>query len=172
MPIRDVIELLESAGISYALIGAHAVAVRGHSRSTMDWDFLTTDRSVFQRDLWKSIRGSVDIRQGDFDDPLAGVVRVRLADAQVDVVVGRWKWEQRVIDRAERIDIGELTVPVARTSDLILLKLAAGGVLDLQDAYNLLKVGDRAQLTREVEDSIHALDADAHAKWEQLKREE
>lgn len=35
----------------------------------------------------------VDRRRGDHEDPLAGVVRIALADdTEVDVVVGRWRW--------------------------------------------------------------------------------
>ena len=41
----------------------------------------------------------VDRHRGDHEDPLAGVVRIVLADGtNVDVVVGRWVWEEQVVD--------------------------------------------------------------------------
>lgn len=139
---------------------------------TVDYDFLTTDRRVLQRDIWKRLEeggATVDPRTGDFDDPLAGVVHIRLvAGAEVDVVVAKWKWEQGVIDRAERLDVGGVHVPVPRTSDLILLKLSAGGVLDLQDVVVLLAVANRERLVREVEDNISNLSAEAVDAWRRI----
>ena len=48
------------------------------------------------------------------------------------------------------MSLGSLHVPVPRTSDLILLKLSAGGMLDLQDVVVLLDVNDRAAVIRDV----------------------
>ena len=139
---------------------------------TVVHDFLTTDRRVLQRDIWKSLEdegATVDPRQGDFDDPLAGVVHIRLgAGDEVDVVVAKWKWEEGVISRAERLDVGGVHVPVPRTSDLVLLKLSAGGALDLQDVVVLLAVGDRERLVREVEDNISNLSAEAVDAWRRI----
>lgn len=51
--------------------------------------------------------------------------------------------------------IGSTQVRVPLASDLILLKLAAGGSIDLRDAAALLAIGDREALTREVEGRLH-----------------
>ena len=59
-----------------------------------------------------------------------------------------------MIARAERLTVMGVELPVPRTSDLILLKLAAGGYLDLHDAAALLALGDRDTLAREVEAHI------------------
>lgn len=170
---EPVVRLLEKLGVSFALIGGHAVALRGHPRMTIDYDFLTTDRRVLQRDSWAPLEGTgakVIARKGDPDDPLAGVARIEFPDGGViDVVVGKWKWEQGVIDRAEMLDVGGLHVPVARTSDLILLKLSAGGVLDLQDVTVLLAVGDRDAVTREVNARVGDLPADAADAWRRVQ---
>lgn len=170
--VEPVVRLLETIGAPYALIGGHAVGARGFPRMTVDVDFLTTDRRVLQRDIWKSLEeegATVDPRTGDFDDPLAGVVHIRLAAGdEVDVVVAKWKWEEGVINRAERLDVGGVHVPVPRTSDLVLLKLSAGGVLDLQDVVVLLAVADRERLVREVEDNISNLSAEAVDAWRRI----
>lgn len=172
MILELVVAVLESIKARYALIGGEAVAMRGHPRLTVDYDFLTTDRRVFEREVWASLeeKGAiVDVRKGDPDDPLAGVVHITFHEERdADVVVAKWKWEQAVIERAERLPLQGLSVPIPRTSDLILLKLSAGGYLDLQDVYALLQAGDREQLIREVNDLIGALPADAQTSWKRI----
>lgn len=172
MLLELVVSALESLGTPYAVIGGQAVAMRGHPRLTVDYDFLTADRRVFERQLWTSLeeKGAiVDVRKGDPDDPLAGVVHITLLhERDADVVVAKWKWEQTVIERAERLLLQGIFVPVPRTSDLILLKLAAGGYLDLQDVYALLQAGDREQLIREVDQTVDALAADAQESWKRI----
>lgn len=172
MLLELVVAALESIGAPYAVIGGQAVAMRGHPRLTVDYDFLTADRRVFEREVWTSLEAKgaiVDVRKGDPDDPLAGVVHITLLDERdADVVVAKWKWERAVIERAERLLLQGISVPVPRTSDLILLKLAAGGYLDLQDVYALLHAGDREQLIREVDQIIDALPADAQESWKRI----
>jgi hypothetical protein len=76
-----VVSALESIQAPYAVIGGEAVAMRGHPRLTVDYDFLTTDRRVFERGVWTRVeeQGAViDIRKGAFDDPLADVVHISL----------------------------------------------------------------------------------------------
>lgn len=173
MILEAVSGVLEKMSAPYALIGGRAVALRGYPRLTVDFDFLTSDRRVFQRATWKDLEAggaSVDVRKGDFDDPLAGVIHITFDPVRdADVVVAKWKWEQGVIERSERLILDGVSVPVPRTSDLILLKLAAGGYVDLQDAYNLLHGGDREQLTREVEEHIAALQPDARKAWQDIR---
>ncbi len=170
--IRDrVLEILDELGAQYAVIGAVALAARGVVRSTLDFDLFTTDTRVFRDDAWADLRLSgvdVDIRKGDFDDPLAGVVRIGLQAEQIDIVVGRWKWEQRIIERAEAADVQGRTLRVPLSSDLILLKLAAGGPIDQQDVIRLLAVGPRHQLIEEVEQKIGDLPEDALPLWRKI----
>ena len=170
--VEQVVRALERLDVSFALVGGHAVGLRGHPRMTLDYDLLTTDRQVLQRETWASLEAAgarVDSRKGDHDDPLAGVVHIEFPDgAEVDVVVGKWKWEQGVIERAEILDIGGLLIPVPRTSDLILLKLSAGGVLDLQDVTVLLEVSDREVVVREVNERVGELPPSAVNAWRQL----
>ena len=111
----------------------------------------------------------VDIRKGDWDDPLDGVIRVGPPDEQVDVVVGKWKWEHRAVVQAEVADVQGVPMRVARASDLILMKLNAGGYQDRQDVHSLLEVGPREQLIAEVEQKLGDLpstaEKDARAMW-------
>ena len=145
------------------------MAARGYARSTVDVDLLTTDTRVLTPGVWGELfglGGTIDCRRGDDDDPLAGVVHVQLPDdTDVDIVVGRWKWEEAIIERAEPMRIGGVDIRVPLASDLILLKLAAGGVLDLRDAAALLAVGDRDALIKEVESRLPEVRPDVTDAW-------
>jgi hypothetical protein len=166
--IRDrVLKTLDDLGVQYAVVGAVAVAARGVVRSTLDFDLLTTDTRVLQDRVWAELP-DVDIRKGDSDDPIAGVVRIGPKSEQIDIVVGRWKWEQRVIERAQAADVQGTILRVPLTSDLILLKLAAGGPIDQQDILRLLAVGARDQLIADVNGKISDLPDDAQQLWTRL----
>lgn len=73
--------------------------------------------------------------------PLAGVVRIRApAEAVVDVVVGHAAWQRDLLERAELLEVAGSSVRVARTADLVLLKLYAGGPTDRWDIDRLLEI--------------------------------
>lgn len=174
MTIEPVTRVLDAAAVHHALIGAHAMAARGYPRFTVDVDLLTTDTRVLDADMWLPLveRGArVDRRRGDHDDPLAGVVRIVLRDeTNVDVVVGRWAWQQQLITRAEAMTVLGVTIAVPGTSDLILLKLAAGGYLDLHDAAALLALGDRERVIADVESRLADVQPDVRTLWRELLR--
>jgi hypothetical protein len=151
MTISEIPRVLDSLGVTYALIGGHAVIMRGYVRMTVDFDFLTTAREVLRESAWASLeRAEIDVRLGD-DDPLRGVVHSRLADGiEADVLVGRWKWEQGVIDRAASV------------------KLAAGGHHDLRDASILLEISDRPRVIEEVEAHLDSVRPDVREIWKHL----
>lgn len=93
--LEEVAASLDGVGVRYALVGAGALAAHGISRSTFDLDLFTTDAVALDPTTWARLaadsRVRVDVRLGDADDPLAGVVRLATAgERDVDVVVGRW----------------------------------------------------------------------------------
>jgi hypothetical protein len=171
-PLAGAISGLEAAGIAYALIGAAALAVHGISRSTLDVDLFAVDRSCLARRFWAALEHQgieVEIRQGDADDPLLGVVRFSAATARpVDLVIGRLSWQRDTLARAGRGWVGNLEVPVLRPADLVLLKLYAGGPQDAWDIAQLLFVADRQTLVREVEGHLAALPAAAVSLWRRI----
>jgi hypothetical protein len=87
-----------------------------------------------------------------------------------DVVVGRWKWQQRVIERAGPTPWGERSLPTVTTADLILLKLAAGGPQDAWDVGRLLAVAPESVIP-EVEERLPDLQDDARDLWQRIRRE-
>jgi hypothetical protein len=174
MTIEPVTQVLDAAAVTYALIGAHAMAARGYPRFTVDVDLLTTDTRVLTAGMWLPLvqRGArVDRRRGDHDDPLAGVVRIVLPDdTNIDVVIGRWAWLEQLMTRAEAMTVLGVTIAVPATSDLILLKLAAGGHLDLHDAAALLALGDRERVIADVESRLSEVQPDVETLWRELLR--
>lgn len=153
--------------VPYALIGAAALAARGIARSTFDIDLLTTDVRALETTMWAGFpAGEIDLRRGDLDDPLAGVIRITLGtDRPVDVIVGKHPWQSRAVARAELISGGP---PVVLARDLVLLKLYAGGAQDLWDIRELLALGD-ASLVGDVTADLSALPADLQRRWESVR---
>jgi hypothetical protein len=149
------------------------MSVHGVGRSTLDLDLLTTEARVLDATMWILIGESgarVDIRRGDAEDPLAGIIRFETAgEAAVDLVVGRGAWQERILSRARRVRLSGFDLSVVLPADLILLKLYAGGPQDAWDIEQLLGAGDRAALVLEVESRLGELPADASALWERFR---
>ena len=170
MSLEAVVGELENRRVNYSLIGAVALASRGVARSTLDLDLLTTDKSVLDSEFWSQFRSKghvVEIRKGDFDDPLAGVIRVA-GEEPIDIVVGKYKWQRDIVDRADMVTVRGLRLRVARAADLILLKLFAGGYQDLADILRLLHATERASIVPEVEALLEDLPVEMRDRWQQL----
>ncbi len=170
--IARVVAALQAADISYALIGAGALTVHGVARATIDCDLFVLDASCLQRDLWADLESggiSVDVRKGDMTDPLAGVVRFELpGERDVDVVVGKLKWQRRVLERAALRTTQDGKLPVVQADDLILLKLFAGGPQDAWDIQQLLDGENRDELIAEVEKLLPELSPEAAKLWRRI----
>ena len=142
MTVVEVSALLDRRGIPHAVIGAVALAVHGVLRASDDIDVLVTDQRCLDATSWNELvatGGTVETRRGDADDPLAGVVRLVPSDGtRVDIVVGRSRWQEDVLTRAQRVSLMGAPLPVARPVDLVLLKLYAGGPQDAWDVDQLL----------------------------------
>jgi len=158
--------LLDAQRVPHALIGAAALAAAGVARSTFDVDLLTGDARVLADDFWSALRTaevSVDIRRGDDEDPLAGIVRLdTAADRPVDIIVAKHAWQARMIERAQRVPGGP---PVVTPPDLILLKLYAGGHQDLWDVRELLSTAGGDAIARQVDDSISGMPSEMRDRW-------
>ena len=165
-----VMTVLDRLGVRYALIGAGALAVHGVARSTFDLDLLTTNQAALDPAAWAGLASDshvhVDVRRGDADDPLAGVVRVETpGEPEIDVVVGRWEWQTEAIERSHPVVVANVELPVVGAADLILLKLFAGGSQDRWDIEQLLAGDDRPALTAEVESRLGSLPIEARHAW-------
>lgn len=171
MSLLDEIDrFLSGHEIAHALIGATALAVHGVSRSTMDQDLLVLDRGVLDEAFWAPVAAGtvVDVRHGDAEDPLAGVVRLqRPGERDVDVVVGRHAWQEAILERA--IHVGDQPLRVVDAADLILLKLYAGGSQDRWDIEQLLALDTGGRIARTVDERAGALPPRMREIWSALR---
>ena len=163
---------LDSAGVAYALIGAAALAVHGVGRATRDIDLLTLADAPLDSAWWKPLTDAgveVSAARGDADDPLAGIIRFEQPGEQpVDLVVGRHRWQQRILERAEPASAGGTRLPAARAQDLVLLKLFAGGAQDAWDIEQLLAGPDRATLIAGVTADLDDLPPRCRTLWHRI----
>ena len=170
--IERVTSILDQAGARYAVIGAVAMAARGVSRATRDVDLLTLSTVGLDEAWWTPLSDagvSVSVARGDADDPLAGVVRLDLeGERPVDLVVGRYRWQRRVIERAEPAVVGGTSLPTALEPDLLLLKLYAGGSQDAWDIEQLLAGANREELIAAVAADIDDLPTRCRTLWERI----
>ena len=159
--------------VTFAAVGGVALAVRGVSRSTFDVDLLTMDTAVLAEAFWALVArdgATIEVRRGDADDPLRGLVRlVSREERSVDVVVGRGAWQEGVVKRADPFDILEARIPVVRASDLILLKLHAGGTQDLWDVKQLLDADRDGEIVHEVQSRIAEVPRGAAIAWKRMR---
>jgi hypothetical protein len=160
--------LLTNETVPFAAIGAAALGAHGVPRSTFDLDLMVRDARVLDPPFWSDVGAEIDVRHGDADDPLRGVVRLEhQGERPVDVIVGRHGWQDGVLERAQTATIVGVRVPVAMPADLVLLKLFAGGVQDRWDIQQLLAVVD---VRADVDARIALLPADARQLWSELSR--
>ena len=169
--IEQVAGILTEARISFAVIGATAMAVHGVSRSTRDLDLLIVEPRALLAETWTGLEATgtaVEVRRGDATDPLAGVVRLSTSKASsIDIVVGRAAWQQAAVDAARPAPFGEVRLPVVGREDLILLKLYAGGPQDAWDIQELLAAGS-PEVIASVESKVGVVPRDARSLWLQI----
>jgi hypothetical protein len=145
------------------------MAAHGVSRSTYDTDLLAVSSACLDREMWRALEAlgvEVDVRVGDDDDPLLGVVRITRGDETIDVVVGRSQWQRGILERARSIHVFSTDLPLVTIEDLVLLKLYAGGTQDRWDIQQLLaNVTDLPA----IDGKVHALPERSQALWSALR---
>jgi hypothetical protein len=148
--------------------------VHGVSRGTRDLDLFTLARECLDAPTWsplEEIGATIRIRRGDADDPLGGVVRVTMpGEGPVDLVVGKSSWQAAIVGRSRPALVLGVRLPVARASDIVLLKLYGGGSQDAWDIEQLLAAGDRATLVQEVDAAVDSLPSESRDLWRRIGR--
>lgn len=133
---------------SYALIGGFAVAAWGVARATQDID-LAVALGTSEPQTLASYLGAT-YESGGIDDPLRGVFRLSLKcegqEVPVQLIVLPSKLAAIAFSQIETLAVLGCSVPVVNWQALVLLKLFAGGPIDLQDARTLLQCENPARL--------------------------
>jgi len=145
--LAKILNALKRMDVPFVLAGAHAVAAWGMVRSTRDIDFLVDVRGDLAGKLASGLKEAglkTVLRKGDDQDPLRGVIRIEssesASDEPVEIVLGIRGMPKGIFDRASSLDFLGLRVPVISPEDLIVLKLLAGGPIDLENARSILEI--------------------------------
>jgi hypothetical protein len=127
---------------AYALIGGFAVSAWGVSRATQDIDLAVALGTSQPHALAAQL--SATYEAGDADDPLQGVFHLTLGNegqrVPVQLIVLRPVWTDVAFTGVETVKVLGCAVPVVNWHALVLMKLYAGGPVDLQDAKNIVAV--------------------------------
>lgn len=127
---------------SYALVGGFAVSAWGVARATRDIDLAVALGDVDPTRLATHLKASY--QPGDEDDPLHGVFRLQLRVGErtipVQLILLLPQWADLVFQHVKTISVLECRLPVVDWPALVLLKLYAGGPVDLQDARDIIAV--------------------------------
>ena len=123
----------------------------GVARATQDIDLAvalgTSEPQALATHLWAIYES------GGIDDPLRGVFRLSLKcegqEVPVQLIVLQPNWAQMTFKDVERLNVIGCSVPVVNWQALVLLKLFAGGPIDLQDARNIVAVRKPNEIDRE-----------------------
>lgn len=130
------------------MFGAQAVAVRGAPRATQDIDITVklgeSELAVLIRAIEE--RGFVHRFPEIADELLSSGSVVPLCHSkssmEVDLVLANSGLEDLALSRATRVSIAGVEVPVAHSTDLVVMKILAGRGKDLDDVRALLAAGD------------------------------
>lgn len=144
------------------------MAAHGIARFTADADLLVVDEGILSSGFWRGFPGKARLVYGDGEDPFAGAVQLsRPRCVRVDIVVGRFSWQSRMVERAEWRRLGSLHLPVLELPDLILSKLFAGGIQDRADVQLLLTALDARQ-RRQLAARVRVVPEDARKLYREL----
>lgn len=172
---KDLHSRLASADVPHAAIGGWAAIAWGAVRTTRDIDLLV-DVPVRRRpalnDVLRDGAYCFEWKEGGEDDPNPQLVRLEKrtpANAvPIDCIVAIAPADVAALGRRVTIALAGWDVPVLRPEDLIAMKLAAGGPVDIQDARAVYAAAlselDRPLLeascrTRKVLRELRALDS-------------
>jgi hypothetical protein len=136
--LLDVVDALVASGVGYAVIGALAASVHGAVRASMDADAVLSvdprEASRLQR-LLEATGLQVELNRGDFDDPIAALLRVSdIYGNRVDLLLGLRGMEPGAFARAVVIAFQGTTLKFVGREDFIAMKAFAGGPVDILDA--------------------------------------
>jgi len=147
--LRDCLTALVGglAGYDWFVFGAQAVSIRGVPRTTQDVD-VTCIVAHEQLDglVAAMLQAGFAHRYPELAAELleSGAVLplVHNGGFEVDLVIGRSGLEMQALSRASAEELAGVVVPVASSTDLVVMKILAGRRKDIEDAAGLLGSGD------------------------------
>jgi hypothetical protein len=141
--LLDVIDILESEDVEYAVVGALAAAVYGTIRASADADALVSVSVSKLSSLSAVFRKkgfTAEFRRGDMEDPIPAMLMVGdRHQNRVDLLAGLRGLDPHVLSRTVDIPFSGENIRVVSREDFIAMKCFAGGPQDLEDARVALR---------------------------------
>ena len=136
--LREAICFLEAHGYRYAVIGGIAVTTWGIIRATRDVDLKVLVPNLDYAAVRTAIRAAFPEpgRPRAPDNPL--IVSVNIEGLIVNFLLALPGYEEQIITRAMRCDLGDLQAWVCTPEDLAIQKAVAGRAKDWQDIEGIL----------------------------------
>lgn len=143
-----ILRALAEYGVDYVLIGGLAVQTHGHVRTTNDADLIPAPDPANLERLAAALRSldarvlnpgsenvAIDVRML----PRATIWQFATRDGGIDVMheVPDGDPFEQLSERALRVRLGDVEVPVVSLDDLIRMKVARGRDIDLEDVAAL-----------------------------------
>jgi hypothetical protein len=136
--LLDVIDVLKSENVEYAVVGALAAAVYGTIRASADADALVSVSMSKLAGLSQVLRSkgfTTELRRGDPEDPIPAMLVISDGhENRVDLLGGLRGLDPQVLSRTVDVPFRGKKIRFASREDFIAMKCFAGGPQDLEDA--------------------------------------
>jgi predicted nucleotidyltransferase len=140
---HDFLAALVARGARFVIVGAHALAVHGYPRATVDIDVWIDPSLENARNVWHALAdfgaplNDLDLRENDLTRPDI-VAQLGLPPSRIDILTGvsGLTFEKAWPNRVEAVVEG-VTVPVLGLNDVLANKQAAGRDKDRADIKGL-----------------------------------
>lgn len=160
LKLAKALSSLKQKGIidSYGLIGGLAIAAIGLPRATKDIDFLVSADNV--QKLFSQLKKHFNNKHYTFElkrpegnvFPYYVILCHYLHNKEslriYDILISTTNWQSEICDYNVPVKYNRQTIPVIKTEGLIILKLKGGGVMDIIDVENILKVTNSNKLDK------------------------
>lgn len=146
--LLDAVEVLDKAGVAYAVVGAMAAAVHGVVRASMDADAVVLLPAHRAGELEREFRAAAfmtELRHGESGDPIGAVLA--LSDRfgnRVDLLFGLLGLSAGAFSRAIVVSFQGRELRIIGREDFIAMKLFAHGPQDLLDAEHALTAASQS----------------------------
>lgn len=138
---KEFVELLNSNGVEYLVVGGYALAAHGHPRYTGDIDIWLDPSPTNVKRLLKALRefgfGSVGLSEADFQQPGA-IVQLGYPPARIDLLssIDGVQFAE-CYPRRKLVSVSGVELPILHLDDFRANKLASGRAKDLADLESL-----------------------------------
>lgn len=141
--LREFIELLNSRGVDYVIVGAHSLAFHGCPRYTGDLDILIRPSLENAAKIVPLLRdfgfGASDFKESDFTEP-EQIIKIGRVPQRIDLLTSISGVEVADAFRTRiSTDLGEVPVFMLSKESLIQNKRAVGQPQDIADLHALEK---------------------------------